>query len=66
MAIIEQEQIVEQPAEVTQAEELEENLKVTIDEPFMLGLCFGLGFGAALIFYGIIALVIVKNLLDAI
>lgn len=42
-----------------------EEVKVTIKDAFVLGFYFGLGFGAAMIIYGLIALVIAKEFFEA-
>jgi len=41
-----------------------EDVKVTVKESFVLGLCFGLGFGAAMCLYGILALIVAKEILE--
>ena len=44
--------------DVTSSVELPAKLRVTIREPLWLGFCIGLGLGAALIVYGLLALAI--------
>lgn len=55
----------EPAADTTQSEGQTGVVQVTIKDAFVLGLCFGLGFGAAMCLYALFALVVAKEFLQA-